>query len=111
MKLPLENLQSLVRCLSCNKNQHAKKMIVLEEQDKKTVLHAVCDDCGGASLIHLTVGQMGVVSLGVMTDLEQSEARRLYQSKPVSTDDVFLAHQTLKDFSGDLKDLVAYPLV
>lgn len=111
MKLPLENLQSLVRCLSCNKSQHAKKMIVLEEQDKKTVLHAVCDDCGGASLIHLSVGQMGVVSLGMMTDLEQSEARRLYQGNPVSTDDVFLAHQTLKDFDGDINVLVTQPLI
>jgi hypothetical protein len=111
MKLPLENLQSLVRCLICNKSQHAKKMIVLDEQEKKTTLHVVCDDCGGASLVHLSVGQMGVVSLGVMTDLEQSEARRLYQGKPVSTDDVFDTHQFLKNYTGDMNDLLSYPSV
>lgn len=105
MKLPLENLQSLVRCLVCNKSQHVKKMLVLDEQDNKTVLHVVCDDCGGASLVHLSVGQMGVVSLGMMTDLEQSEARRLYQGKPLSTDDVFEVHRLLKEHTGDINEL------
>ena len=108
MKLPLENLQSLVRCLVCNKSQHAKKMLVLDEQEKKTTIHVVCDDCGGASLVHLSLGQMGVVSLGVMTDLEQSEAKRLYQGKPLSTDDVFEAHQFLKNSTGDINELITY---
>ena len=105
MKLPLENLQSLVRCLACNKSQHLKKMVVLDEEDKKTVLHVVCEECGGASLVHLSVGQMGVVSLGMMTDLEQSEAKRLYRGMPISADEVLTVHQILKKHTGDSSEL------
>ena len=105
MKLPLENLQSLVRCLACNKSQHLKKMVVLDEEEKKTVLHVVCEECGGSSLVHLSVGQMGVVSLGMMTDLEQSEAKRLYRGAPISTDEVLTVHQILKKHTGDSSEL------
>ncbi len=107
MKLPLENLQALVRCLACNKSKSSRKVVVLDEQEKKTTLHVVCDQCGSASLVHLTLGQMGIVSLGVMTDLEQSEAKRLYQGAPISSEDVFMAHQYLKEYHGDIEDLIA----
>lgn len=80
--------------------------MVLEEQERKTTLHIVCDQCGGASLVHLTQGQMGIVSLGVMTDLEQSEARRLYLGSPVSPEEVFETHQFLKSYQGDLRDML-----
>lgn len=82
-------------------------MIVLDEQERKTTLHVVCDECGGASLVHLTMGQMGIVSLGVMTDLEQSEAKRLYQGSPLSSQDVFATHQYLKEYQGDIQDLIS----
>jgi transcription elongation factor Elf1 len=106
MKFPLENLQALVRCLVCNKSQSSRKVIVLDEQERKTTLHVVCDQCGGASLVYLTLGQMGVVSLGVMTDLEQSEAKRLYQGDPLTSQDVFATHQYLKEYQGDIQDLI-----
>jgi hypothetical protein len=107
MKFPLENLQALVRCIACNQSKSARKIVVLDEQEKKTTLHVVCDQCGGASLVHLSLGQMGIVSLGVMTDLEQSEAKRLYQGAPISAEDVFVTHQYLKEYRGDIKDLIA----
>lgn len=105
MKMPLENLQSLVRCMVCNKKHRPRKMIVLEEGADRTTFHLSCDDCGTASLLFLSQGQMGIVSLGMMTDLEQGEARRLYKGAPVSSDEVLEAHTVLKNFTGDVKDL------
>lgn len=106
MKMPLENLQSLVRCMVCNKKHRPRKMLVLEEDDKRTALHLSCDVCGTSSLVFLSQGQLGIVSLGMMTDLEQGEARRMYQGVPVSTDEVLEIHQALKGFKGDIQDLL-----
>jgi hypothetical protein len=43
------------------------------------------------------------MSVGVLTDLEQAEARALYRGAPVGSDDVIAAHQFLKDYQGDVK--------
>ncbi|MEI9966101.1 MAG: hypothetical protein WDN67_00230 [Candidatus Moraniibacteriota bacterium] len=51
MKVPLESLQSMVRCMICNKKHRPAKMVVLEEDEKRTALYLSCDGCGTASLV------------------------------------------------------------
>ncbi|OGI21357.1 MAG: hypothetical protein A2808_01690 [Candidatus Moranbacteria bacterium RIFCSPHIGHO2_01_FULL_55_24] len=80
-------------------------MVVLEEDEKRTALHLSCDGCGASSLVFLSLGQLGVMSLGVPTDLEQAEARALYQGDPVSLDDVLEVHEFLKGHTGDISAL------
>ncbi|MDP2837656.1 MAG: hypothetical protein Q8O53_00050, partial [Candidatus Moranbacteria bacterium] len=72
MKLPLENIQPLVRCPVCNKKYRTMKMLVLEEDDKRTTLHMTCESCGAAAIVFVSLGQFGVVSLGTLTDLGQN---------------------------------------
>ena len=44
----------------------------------------------------MSMSPVGVVSMGVLTDLEQGEAKRLLKAKPISPDDVLGVHQFLK---------------
>lgn len=105
MKVPLDNLQAMVRCMVCNKKHQPKAMVVLEEDEKRTALHLSCDGCGTASLVFLSLGQFGVMSVGVLTDLEHEEARTLYRAEEVSSDDVIDTHQFLKAYKGDISAL------
>lgn len=100
MKMPLENLQSIIRCPVCNKKYRPTKMLVLDEDEKRTTLHLSCVDCGASSMVFVSMGQLGVVSLGILTDLEQSEARRVFLGETVSSDQVIEVHQFLKEQSG-----------
>jgi transcription elongation factor Elf1 len=106
MKMPLENLQSIIRCPVCNKKYRPTKMLVLDEDEKRTTLHLSCVDCGAASMVFVSMGQFGVVSLGILTDLKQSEARTVFLGEAVSSDQVIEAHQFLKQFSGGVEDLI-----
>ncbi|MDD2766744.1 MAG: hypothetical protein PHH40_03205 [Candidatus Moranbacteria bacterium] len=103
MKMPLENLQSIIRCPVCNKKYKPAKMLVLDEDEKRTTLHLSCTDCGASSMVFVSMGQMGVVSLGILTDLEQSEARTVFLSETVSSDQVIEAHQFLKQYTGGVE--------
>lgn len=106
MKMPLENIQPLIRCPVCNKKYRSAKMMVLDEDDRRTTLHLACDGCGASTIVLVSMGQFGVVSLGVLTDLERGEARRVFQGEAVSSDQVLEAHQFLKDYQGGIEALV-----
>ncbi|MDP3957409.1 MAG: hypothetical protein Q8Q10_02815 [bacterium] len=106
MKMPLENLQSVVRCPVCNKKYRMTKMLVLDEDDKRTTLHITCEGCGAASMVFISMGQFGVVSLGLLTDLKQNEARQVFQGEAISSDQVIEAHQFLKQHTGGVEALI-----
>lgn len=106
MKMPLENLQSIIRCPVCNKKYRPTKMLVLDEDEKRTTLHLACEGCGAASMVFVSMGQFGAVSLGLLTDLKQSEARAVFLSDVVSTDTVIEAHQFLKHYTGGVEALI-----
>jgi len=106
MKMPLENLQSIIRCPVCNKKYRPAKMLVLDEDEKRTTLHLSCTDCGAASMVFVSMGQFGIVSLGILTDLEQSEAQKVFFGGAVSSDQVIEMHQFLKQCNSGVEALI-----
>lgn len=106
MKLPLENIQSFVRCPVCNKKYRPAKMLVIDEDDKRTTFHMACEHCHAATIVFVSLGQLGVVSLGILTDLEQSEAKRVFQGEAVTSDNVIEVHQFLKNYTGGVEALI-----
>lgn len=106
MKLPLENIQSLIRCPVCNKKYRSTKMLVIDEDDKRTTLHMTCESCSASTIVFVSLGQFGVVTLGTLTDLEQSEARAVFSGEAVSADNVIEAHQFLKNYQGGVEAFI-----
>lgn len=96
----LENLKPLIRCPVCQKKHEPAQALLLSEEDGKTVLHLACGDCGVSSLIFLSLGKMGAVSYGLLTDLDREEAAAFYGRDPVSADETLEAHRFLKGFRG-----------
>lgn len=104
--MPLENIQPLIHCPVCNKKYKPVRMVVVDEDDKRTTLHMTCEGCGASSMVFVSLGQFGAISLGVLTDLEHSEAKRVYQSDAISTDQVIEVHQFLKQYTGGVEALI-----
>lgn len=107
MKQPLlDNLKSLIHCPVCNKEYRPAKMLLLSQEDKRTTLHITCEACQTSSLVYVSLSPVGVVSMGVLTDLEQGEAKRFFQATPLSSDDVLGVHQILKEGQGRVESLI-----
>ena len=81
-------------------------MLPVAEEDRRTTLHLTCEYCGGKTLVSVAMTQFGMMSFGILTDLDQSEAKRLLQADPVSADHVIAAHQFLKDYRGSVEDML-----
>ena len=45
-------------------------MLPVAEEDKRTTLHLTCEHCGGKTLVAVSMTQFGMMSFGIMTDLE-----------------------------------------
>lgn len=103
MHIPLENMQSFLGCPMCSPKNQPTKVVMLEEGPKRSVLHLTCETCGAKALITVSMGQFGIMSMGVLTDLEQGEAKQVFKSEAVTTDQVLEVHQFLKDFSGGIE--------
>lgn len=81
-------------------------MLVLDEDDKRVTLHLTCESCKAASIVFVSLGQFGVVSFGTLTDLEQSEVKRMFCGEAVSSDQVIEVHQFLKQYTGGVEALI-----
>ncbi len=81
-------------------------MLLLNQEDKRTTLHITCESCHTSSLVYVSMSPVGVVSMGVLTDLEQSEAKRFFTGKPLSEDDVLEVHHLLKQAKGKADVLI-----
>jgi len=60
---------------------------LLEEDEKKTDAPLTCEACRVSSLVFVSLSTMGAISFGILTDLEQGEAKRFYGSEAISSDD------------------------
>lgn len=104
--LPADNLEHLVKCPVCNKKYPNNKALLLDEEEFKSTFHLTCDYCKASTLVFISSGQFGIVSLGMMTDLERDEARRLFKNEAITTDQVLKVHQFFKKFDGNLRDII-----
>ena len=106
MKPSVNNLENLVKCPICNKKYGQAKILVLEENNNKTTLHVTCGSCKISSLIFISSGKMGIVSLGMLTDLTKEEAKNLFKNEEISADNVIEVHEYLKNFKGGIKEFI-----
>lgn len=106
MRTSVNNLENLVKCPICNKKYGQAKVLVLEEEGNRTTFHLTCENCENSSLIFISSGKFGIVSLGMLTDLTREEAKELFKSESISPDQVIEVHEYLKDFKGGINGFI-----
>jgi hypothetical protein len=106
MRMPLENLKPLMQCSVCNKPFQPAKVLVLSEENDRSMLHLHCEECGVASLVSVSAGMTGVASVGMLTDLTADDAREMFGKAPISVDQVIEMHNLLKRTHGGIQKLI-----
>lgn len=106
MKQSIDNLESLVKCPICKKKYGQTKALVLEEETNKTTLHITCESCKISSLVFVSSGKVGVVSVGMLTDITREEAKSLYKGEAVSADNVIEIHEYLNNCKGGINEFI-----
>lgn len=101
----IKNIRNQVSCPHCENSYSNEDLSVVSAIDNRCVLLAQCNHCSTPILITAAIneGQEGEGG-AIVTDKQRLEDIR--EEDFISTDDVIKIHKILKDFKGDLSDLL-----
>ncbi|MFA6383395.1 MAG: hypothetical protein WCX17_03155 [Parcubacteria group bacterium] len=99
------NLDFLSKCSFCGGGFSVENLVLLEEQEQKTILHVTCSKCNTSAIFFLSNNQAGILSLGIMTDLDKDEVIQKFARGAVSADEVINAHQFISSKGENLIEL------
>ncbi len=90
------DLEGVSKCPICGKKYKKENATILEIGQKRNTVHFTCDACKMSSLIFMSYGQAGIVSVGMLTDLAKIEVKDVFQKESISADQVLDIHNFFK---------------
>jgi len=87
------NENVLESCFFCNSYYSQDDFLMLEEQDQKNTVHVTCPKCNTSTLVFSSITNTGIVSLGIATDLDKNEVKKMFCNKAIDADDVLEMHE------------------
>ncbi len=90
-------------CPVCDSSQ---KYLSYTPLEMKNIVHISCEKCSSNILAFLSRNDMGIMTVGIVTDLSLSEARKFIFTKSVSFDDVLVLHEMFLQHKLTTKDLL-----
>lgn len=90
-----EALKFINRCPICSGIYDGKEARLFAKNDAATLVHLTCGQCASYFVAMVLIVGQGVSSVGMVTDLNFDDARRLYRVEPISTDEIIDAHELM----------------
>lgn len=88
-----EGLKLISRCPLCSEPYRPFQASIVEEKEEAQLLHLECDKCHCNMVALIVSGQMGLTSVGLITDLTSEDVERFKDAQPLSQDRVIDAFQ------------------
>lgn len=101
-----ENMHFVSRCPFCSAEYDLDGAKVIGEEDDSTVVYVTCSECESSIVAVVAMSGLGVVSLGLVTDMTAEDTKRFFGSKGLSSNDLISIYEILnKDHKEALKEL------
>lgn len=83
-----DGLKLMHQCPLCRQDYAKDGIALLEEKEGVSLVHLECAGCMSSVLAIVMVSQLGMSSVGVITDLSAEDARRFREREIFTQDDV-----------------------
>ncbi len=100
----IKHLIASIRCSVCHHLYEPDDIYVIDHRDDLWVMAVVCTQCQTRGLIFAIIREISKDEF--LTELTPEEWERFQEMPDIETDDVLDVHKFLRDFSGDLEDLL-----
>lgn len=90
-----ESLKLVSSCPVCQRRYNPVEIKVLAEKNNSHLIYIKCQHCSTAILAVILVNNLGVNSIGLITDLNSDEILKFKEESLVDCDDVLEIHQAL----------------
>ncbi len=92
----------IANCPLCQGAYSGKDLRMIGEQNGARLFHCACSHCGQAMIALMLETTEWVSSVGLVTDLEAEEARRIHGWPRITSDDCIFLHRILEEGSAEL---------
>lgn len=91
-----DNMHFVSRCPFCSAEYDLDGAKVIGEEDESTVVYVTCSECESSIVAIVAMSGLGIVSLGLVTDMTAEDTKRFFGSKQVSSDELLKIYEVLK---------------
>jgi hypothetical protein len=97
-----EGLRLISKCPLCAEQYQPFQASIVEEKAEAQLVHIQCRRCESSIVALLVNGQLGLTSVGLITDLTSSDVERFKDASPITEADIF---QAFEEFNGNTSQL------
>lgn len=98
-----EQIKLMQECPVCKGQYGVDQPKVLEENGNAHLVHITCPHCQNFILAVIVVSNLGMSSVGMVTDLNESDVKRLRSKNSISEDDLLNFYTFLKNNKFNFK--------
>jgi hypothetical protein len=103
-----EGLKLISRCPLCSDQFQPFQASIVEEKEEAQLVHIQCRKCQSSIVALIVNGQLGMTSVGLITDLTSADVERFKDAHPVTEQFVLDAYQQLRGKGAALyQELIA----
>lgn len=101
-----ENMQLVTRCPFCSAEYDLDGAQVIGEENDATMVYITCSECESSIVAIVAMSGLGIVSLGLVTDMTVEDTKRFTKEKHLTSDDLLEVYELLeKRHQQALKEL------
>lgn len=105
--MELDTSQHFVsRCPFCSAEYDLDSAKVIGEEDDSTMVYVTCSQCESSIIAIVAMSGLGIVSLGLVTDMTEDDTKRFLHSPGVTSNELLTMYELLeKNNSGSIRTL------
>jgi len=101
-----DNMQLVTRCPFCSAEYDLDGAEVIGEENDATMVYITCSECESSIVAIVAMSGLGIVSLGLVTDMTAEDTKHFAKTTPVTSDDILSIYELLaKDQRKAVKQL------
>lgn len=106
--LPQEGSDStwMSTCPLCGAQYASSDAKVVSEKDGAYLLHTNCPDCGSSVISTLATTQLGLTSIGLITDLTFEDVMKFKGEETISDNELLEAYNFIETWNGRLEGIL-----
>lgn len=91
-----ENIHLVTRCPFCSAEYDLDGAQVIGEENDATMVYITCSDCESSIVAIVAMSGLGVVSLGLVTDMTIADTKRFAGKEQVTSDELLEVYELLE---------------
>lgn len=94
--MEFDNMNFVSRCPFCSAEYDLDGAQVIGEEDDATMVYVTCSECESSIVAIVAMSGMGVISLGLVTDMTAEDTKRFMGTQKISSDELLLLYEVLE---------------